>query len=82
LKDKKIGNSDFRDRISLVKKYIDTFGLETIQCVLGDREFIGKNWIEWLNQQQIPYVLRMKEKGQYIGKRSGKMIKAASFMPT
>jgi transposase len=79
LKDKKRGNSDYRDRIELLKKYIATFGLESIECVIGDREFIGKDWIEWLEQQQIPYVLRIKENGQYIGKRNAKMVKAASL---
>lgn len=79
MKDKKRGNSDYKDRINLLKKYIETFDKSTIGCVLGDREFIGKNWIEWLDQQQIPYVLRMKENGQYIDKRKGKMVKAASL---
>jgi hypothetical protein len=79
LKDKKRGNSDYKDRIQLLKKYIATFGKQTIECVLGDREFIGKNWVEWLDHQQIPYVLRIKENGQYIGKKNGKMVKAASL---
>lgn len=79
MKDKKRGNSDYKDRIDLLKQFIDTFGPATIDCVLGDREFIGKNWIEWLNQHQIPYVLRIKENGQYIGKKNGKMVKAASL---
>lgn len=81
MKDKKSGNSDYKDRIDLVNRYIATFGLETIECILGDREFIGKNWLEYLDQQHIPYVLRMKEKGQYIAKRKrgGKMVKATSL---
>jgi hypothetical protein len=57
-------------------------GLESIECLLGDREFIGKNWIEWLKQQNIPYVLRIRENGQYISKRNGKMFKAASLFKT
>lgn len=79
MEDKKRGNSDYNDRIELLKKYTAIFGKETIQCVLGDREFIGKNWVEWLDQEQIPYVLRVKENGQYIGKRNGKMVKIASL---
>ena len=74
-----MGNSNYIDRIQLVKKFIDTFGIERIECILGDREFIGKNWVEWLEQEQIPYVLRMREKGQHIGKKNGKMLQAASL---
>ena len=79
MKDKKRGNSDYHDRIELLQKYTAIFGKKTIQCVLGDREFIGKSWVEWLDQVQIPYVLRVKENGQYIGKRNGKMVKVASL---
>lgn len=45
--------------------------------MLGDREFIGKTWVEWLEDQQIPYTLRIKEESQYIAKRNGKIIKVA-----
>jgi hypothetical protein len=62
-----------------VKEFIDTFGIERIECILGDREFIGKNWVEWLDQERIPYVFTIREKGQYIGKRNGKMVLAASL---
>lgn len=54
-------------------------GLESIECILGDREFIGKNWISWLDENQIPYVVRIRENGQYISKKSGKSVKAASL---
>ena len=79
LKDKKRGNSDYNDRIALIKQYIEAFGRDTIECILGDREFIGKNWITWLDENQIPYVIRIKENGQYISKKAGKLVKAASL---
>ena len=34
---------------------------------MGDREFIGKEWVEFLQQYRISFVLRLKEKGQKIG---------------
>jgi hypothetical protein len=79
LKDKKRGNSDYNDRIKLVNEYIDTFGLARIKYILGDREFIGKDWISWLDEKQIPYIIRIKENGQYIANKRGKMVKAASL---
>lgn len=79
MKDKKRGNSDYQDRINLVKQYVDTFGQEAIECILGDREFIGKNWVTWLEENQIHYVLRIRENNQYIAKKRGKIVKAASL---
>ena len=42
---------------------------------MGDREFIGTKWLDWLISEQIPYVFRLKENGQYISNSRGKMIK-------
>ena len=32
-----------------------------IHVVVADREFIGKEWFRWLDTQQIPFVIRIKE---------------------
>ena len=77
LKDKKKGNSNYKDRISLMEAFIKTFGKERVLYVLGDREFIGKEWVDWLNEQGIGYDLRIKENGQYISCARGGMVKAA-----
>jgi hypothetical protein len=37
-----VGNSDTRGRITLLEIFIDLFGVPAIQCLLGDREFVGK----------------------------------------
>jgi hypothetical protein len=29
------------------------FGIEKIECLLADREFIGQNWLSWLNHKGI-----------------------------
>ena len=47
-------------RIDLVKKFIAKFGKERIGCILGDREFIGQDWLGWLDSQGIDYVVRIK----------------------
>lgn len=54
------GNSDSGFRIDLVKKFIAKFGKQRIGCILGDREFIGQDWLSWLESQSIDYVVRIK----------------------
>lgn len=40
----KQGNSDQQERRQLIAKYIELFGLHTIDCILADREFVGDKW--------------------------------------
>jgi len=80
LKDKKQGNSDYNDRIRILKKFIRYFGKKRIDYVLGDREFIGKEWVDWLQIQSVKYVMRIKENGQHISTIAGKMVKAKQLL--
>lgn len=57
----KQGNSNQRERIALMKRFVSQFGRDGIQGILGDREFIGEQWWGWLKQQRIPYVMRLRE---------------------
>ena len=45
----KRGNSSTDERIALMERYIRLFGRDTIDCLLADREFVGKDWIAYLN---------------------------------
>jgi len=74
LTDKKKGNSDHQDRIKIVKLFIAAFGKNCIKYILGDREFIGTKWVEWLQAEGILFDLRVKENGQYISSSMGGMI--------
>lgn len=38
----KLGNSNSQERITLVQNFIDGFGLDCIDCILTDLEFIGE----------------------------------------
>jgi len=51
-----------------MEMFIKTFGKDRIKVLLADREFIGKDWIGYLQKQQIPFCIRIKEAGQYIRK--------------
>ena len=39
----KFGNSSTSERIELLQRYIELFGINTIDCLLADREFVGNH---------------------------------------
>ncbi len=55
------GNSKSEVRIELVKRFIQQFGVGCIAGILGDREFIGEKWLRWLDEESIPFVVRVKQ---------------------
>ncbi|MDR1054375.1 MAG: IS4 family transposase, partial [Prevotellaceae bacterium] len=72
----KRGNSHTRERVEIINRYVELFGEETIDCLLADREFIGKHWINWLNQNGIRYYIRIRENFWVENPRNGKRFKA------
>ena len=56
----KAGNSNTKERIALMKRYLDLFGAESIKCLLADREFIGLDWLDFLHGQDIPFIIRVR----------------------
>ena len=42
------GNSGAKERIALVERFIAVFGKARIGLLLGDREFIGTEWLNYL----------------------------------
>ena len=57
----KRGNSNTEERIKLIDRFIKIFGVDKIDCITGDREFIGKKWISYLIRKFITVRLRIKE---------------------
>ena len=57
---KKRGNSNTLERIGLIKRILLLIGPENIACLLGNREFIGMEWIKWLDEQGIPFLFRIR----------------------
>lgn len=57
----KKGNSNSRERIALMKRFIRQFGKQRIISVLADREFIGESWLKWLKEEKIGFVIRIKK---------------------
>jgi hypothetical protein len=72
----KRGNSDTQERINLIKLYIELFGKESIDCILADREFIGEKWLEFLNQNNIRYYIRIRNNFKIYSYQKQEEIKA------
>ena len=73
----KRGNSDTPERIKIMNRYIRLFGLETIDCLVADREFVGERWIAYLNHHSIRYYIRIRENFYIDNPRNGERIKAS-----
>lgn len=56
----KRGNSHTEERIELMKQFIGWFGKDCIDCLLADREFIGDDWLNYLNNNGIRYYIRLR----------------------
>lgn len=57
----KRGNSNSKERIELIERFIATFGKGSIKHVLADREFVGCEWFTWLHKNSIPFGIRIKK---------------------
>lgn len=56
------GTSDTGARTLLMRRYLAIFGAASIRLLLADREFVGREWTDFLNKNNIPFAIRMKEK--------------------
>jgi hypothetical protein len=73
----KQGNSHTDERIALVERFIRLFGKDKIESLLGDREFVGQEWLAYLNRNKIGYYLRIKENFYVLDPRTNEQIKAS-----
>jgi len=71
----KTGNSDTIERETLIEIFIDLFSAQNIQCLLGDREFVGKRWFRFLRQHRIKFQMRLK-KDTLVCNSRGKLVHA------
>jgi hypothetical protein len=57
----KRGNTNTKERTDILDKFVKLFGKGCIQAVVADREFIGKNWLGYLQQQRIAFHIRVRD---------------------
>lgn len=61
------GNSNAAQRIKLMNSLLSLLPSEDIRALTMDREFIGKQWLRWLDERGVAYVVRLK-KNAIVGK--------------
>jgi hypothetical protein len=54
------GCSHCEQRKALLEQFKDTFGLSCIASFTADREFIGKDWLAYLEDQNIPFLSALR----------------------
>lgn len=54
------GNSNTQQRIALMRRYLALFDAASIRLLLADREFIGVEWMDYLNKNNINFAIRIK----------------------
>ena len=73
----KFGNSSTTERIELMQRYISLFGIDSIDCLLADREFVGDHWLGYLNFNHIRYHIRIRENFWVVIPRNKHRVKAS-----
>jgi hypothetical protein len=53
------GGSSMAQRMALLTRFMALFGKKSIKLLLGDAEFIGNQWFEFLVENGIPFVIRV-----------------------
>lgn len=56
------GTSDSETRIALMRRYLALFGAASVEILLADREFLGVRWLRFLNDNNVPFAVRLKTK--------------------
>jgi hypothetical protein len=57
----KRGCSNMDERIEFIERFIKVFSIDKINCLFGDREFIGGKWFGFLLKKKIHFIMRIKE---------------------
>src|SRR5262249_24522938 len=60
---------------TVVEIFLDLFGAPAIACLLGDREFVGKQWFQFLRRHRIKFQMRLK-KDTLVRNRRRKLVHA------
>jgi hypothetical protein len=70
----KKGNTNTKERTDILDKFVRLFGKGCIKAVVADREFIGKDWLRYLQQQRIPFHIRIRD-NMWLHKPGGEKIR-------
>lgn len=73
----KNGNSNTAERKALMDRVFEIVGKENIEAILGDREFIGVDWLHFLHTNHVPFVIRIR-KNMFV-EHDGKLVKVGKL---
>ncbi len=73
----KRGNSNSKERIDLINRFISLFGKGVIESIVADREFVGEQWLEFLNRNRIRYYIRIRNNFKVFIPHKNKEVKAS-----
>ena len=54
-------NSNYKERIDIMQRFIRLFGRDSIKCLVAGREFVGNEWFKRLNDNAIQYHIRIRD---------------------
>lgn len=69
------GSSNTGERKDLINRFIEIFGTDVIESLLADREFIGDQWLKFLDAKGIHFYVRIKA-NLTIGRAEGELTTA------
>lgn len=72
----KRGTSNSQERINLIERYVNLFAIDTIDCIVADREFVGEKWLEYLNNNNLRYYIRIRNNFKVFVPRKNETVKA------
>lgn len=72
----KRGNSNTQERIDLMERFIGLFGALCIDSLLADREFVGEDWIGFLNNNRIRYHIRIRNNFKVLIPKTQQLVSA------
>src|SRR5690606_9364018 len=73
----KRGSSHQQERIALLRALFERLPPERVAALLGDREFIGEDFLGWLDRRGISFVIRARKNAWIECVRSGVAYQAA-----
>lgn len=75
----KAGSSNAAERTALMRRYLALFGAGSIRLLLADREFIGLKWLNFLDENDIPFAIRVKA-GMNVHTEDGRSLSLRSLL--
>jgi hypothetical protein len=69
----KKGNSNTKERIEIITKFISLFGIDKIKSLTADREFVGHTWFKWLLDNAVPFSIRVRNNFQVLSSKGNQI---------